>query len=142
MKPPTMRRMYFREAALYLIVAQIAVRLLPPSFVLRWASRPLKRIRRFSGFEIDWVAWAIQTAGSKRWVGVVCLPRALAAQTMLRRRGIASLLCLGVARGETGLTTHAWLEIGQDIFVGGAERDRFTKIRQFSSGAQGESALL
>lgn len=141
MKPTTMCRMYLSEAALCLIVARIAVRLLPPSFVLRWASRPLKRIRCFSGFETDWVAWAVETAGSKRWVGAVCLPRALAAQTMLRRRGIASLLCLGVARGETGLTTHAWLEIGPNIIVGGAERDRFTKIREFSSGAQGESAL-
>jgi hypothetical protein len=142
MKPATMCRMHCREAALCLIAARIAVRLLPPGFVLRWASRPLKRPRLLSGFEIDRVARSIETAASKRWVGAVCLPRALAAQTMLRRRGIASVLCLGVARGDTGLSTHAWLEIGQDIIVGGAERDRFTKIREFSSGTPGESALV
>ena len=51
---------------------------------------------------------------------------ALAAQAMLRRRDIASRLCLGVARDEGALSAHAWIEVGQDVIVGAAEAVRFT----------------
>lgn len=42
---------------------------------------------------------------------LVCLPQAMAAQRMLRRRGISSTLFLGVRRSDTtSLEAHAWLE--------------------------------
>jgi hypothetical protein len=50
---------------------------------------------------------------------------------MLRRRGIASRLCLGVARGRDALNAHAWVEIGNDKIVGGAEADGFTRLATF-----------
>ena len=39
-----------------------------------------------------------RNVGASPWMNALCLPRALAAHAMLRRRGIASRLCLGVAR--------------------------------------------
>ena len=135
MKAETMARMYLREAVVLLVIARFAVLLLPPRLLLAWAARPPKRIRRFSGPETDWVSWAVETARTKQWIRVVCLPSALAAQSMLRRRGIASRLCLGVAREGDALITHAWVEIGANIIVGGAERDRFTKLREFGGVA-------
>jgi hypothetical protein len=61
-----------------------------------------------------------------------CLPRALAAQAMLRRRGVASRLCLGVAREGQVLSAHAWLELGQDvIIVGEAQAPRFIRLVEF-----------
>jgi hypothetical protein len=98
MKATSMRRMYLREATIILVVARLAIRLLPTNFVIAWAARSPKRVRRFSVYEIDWVAWAVETAGEKKWIRAACLPRALAAQIMLRRRGIVSEFCLGVAR--------------------------------------------
>jgi hypothetical protein len=59
------------------------------------------------------------------------LPRALAAQAMLRRRGIASRLCLGVAREGDELLAHAWVEIGKDRILGGAEAGAFTRLAEF-----------
>jgi hypothetical protein len=50
---------------------------------------------------------------------------------MLRRRGIASRLCLGVARDRDALNAHAWVEIGNDKIVGGAEADGFTRLATF-----------
>ena len=66
------------------------------------------------------MSWAVETVGAKPWMQALCLPRALAAQTMLRRRGIASKLCLGVTREGGALAAHAWVEVGQEMIVGGA----------------------
>jgi hypothetical protein len=135
MQAKTTRRLFLREAAILLIIARLTIRFLPPKLFLAWAERPPKRVLRFSGYAVDWVSWAVDTAGAYPLIRAVCLPRALVTQTMLRRRGIASKLCLGVARKEAALVTHAWVEIGQNIIVGGAERHRFTKIAEFGSGA-------
>jgi hypothetical protein len=64
-------------------------------------------------------------------MNVLCLPRALAAHAMLRRRGIASRICLGVARHGGELAAHAWVEIGKDKIVGGADSDAFTRLAEF-----------
>lgn len=59
------------------------------------------------------VGRAIARAAPLLPLPMVCLPRALAAQAMLRRRGIAATLHLGAARnGERALDAHAWLEVG------------------------------
>jgi len=134
MKPNTLRRAYLREATFMLVIARLAVRILPAAQVFAWANRPLRRIRRFAVDEKRWVAWSVETIGAKPWMNALCLPRALAAQAMLRRRGIASRLCLGVACHEGAMAAHAWIEVDQDVIVGGAEITRFTRLTQFGGG--------
>jgi hypothetical protein len=52
----------------------------------------------------------------------VCLPRAMAVQWMLRRRGLPSALVFGVVQG--GLASgdihalHAWVETGTTVLIG------------------------
>jgi len=122
MKLKTIRRIYLREAAVMIILARLAVRVIPPARIFSWADRPPRRINRFAGDEANWIAWAVETAAVKPWINALCLPRALAAHAMLRRRGIASRLCLGVARKESGLAAHAWVEVGkQKINIGNTE---------------------
>jgi Transglutaminase-like superfamily len=128
MKAKTMRRIYLREATVMLVVARLAVRFVPPARVFAWASRPPRRIHRFAVEEIGWVSWAVETIGAKRWMNAASLPRALAAQTMLRRRGIASRLCLGVA--------HAWIQVGRNKRVVGAEAERFTPLAEFGGASR------
>ncbi len=136
MTPRTMRRVYLREAAVMLVLARLAVRFVPPARIFAWAERPPRRIRRFAADEIEWVSWAVENLGAKSWMGkpwmnALCLPRALAAHAMLRRRGIVSRVCLGVARERGALCAHAWVEIGNDKIVGGAEADGFTRLATF-----------
>jgi hypothetical protein len=131
MTPRTMRRVYLREAAVMLVLARLAVRFVPPARVFAWGDRPPQRIRRFATDEIAWVSWAVEHLGARSWMNALCLPRALAAHAMLRRRGIASRLCLGVARDRVALSAHAWVEIGNDKIVGGAEADGFTRLASF-----------
>lgn len=126
-----MRRVYLREAAVALVFARLAVRLLPPARLFAWANRPTRRIRRFAIDEAHWVAWAVQYAAARPGMRALCLPRALAAHAMLRRRGIANRLCLGVARDGGKLDAHAWIEVGGRQIVGGEEAGGFTQIAAF-----------
>jgi len=131
MKLKAMRRAYLREAAVMLALARLALRLLPPARIFAWANRLPRRIHRFAGDEASWIAWAVDSQAAKPWINALCLPRALAAHAMLRRHGIASKLCLGVARDGDELVAHAWVEIGKEKIVGGIEADRFTRLAQF-----------
>lgn len=51
----------------------------------------------------------------------VCLPRAMAVQWMLRRRGLASAIVFGVTPQQSGDKSHAfhaWVEGGGKIIIG------------------------
>ena len=118
MKIQTRRRVYLREAAVMLVLARLAVRFLPPPRLFAWADRPLRRVQRFAADDASWVAWAVEHAGAR--MDALSLPRALAVHAMLRRRGIASRLCLGVARNDGELAASAWVESGDRVIGGDA----------------------
>lgn len=131
MKLPVRRRLYLREAFVMFVLARLAVRFVPPARIFAWADRLPKRLARFSGDEVGWVGWAIDSIAAKWPMDAQCLPRALAAHAMLRRRGVASRLCLAVARDDRELTGHAWVEVGDDKVIGDTGGDRFTRIAAF-----------
>jgi hypothetical protein len=131
MKLKTMRRIYLREATIMIILARLAIRFIPPARLYSWAGRPPRRINRFAYDEAKWISWAVETIGSKPWMNALCLPRALAAHAMLRRRGITSRLCLGVAREGHELAAHAWIEIGENSIGVDPEIGRFTRLAEF-----------
>jgi hypothetical protein len=131
MKLGTIRRTYLREAFVAIFLARLAVRFIPPARIFSWANRRPRRINRFAVDEVNWVSWAVESAGAKPWMTALCLPRALAAHGMLRRRGIASRLCLGVARDKHDLAAHAWVEVGENTIVSDPEIGRFTRLAEF-----------
>jgi hypothetical protein len=131
MKSKTIRRAYQREAFVAIVMARLVVRFVPSARIFSWASRPPRRINRFAANEANWVLWAVESIGAKPWMNALCLPRALATHAMLRRRGIASRLCLGVARQEQALVAHAWVEIGENKVVSDPEMSRFTRLAGF-----------
>lgn len=69
------------------------------------------------------VEWSVQGIARHVPLGFVCLPQAIAAKWMLRRRGWPSTLYLGVApNGDSAqLPAHAWLRVGSKIVTGEAE---------------------
>ena len=131
MKLKTIRRLYQREAFFTIVLARLAVRFIPSARLFSWANRPPRRINRFAGDQISWVLWAVESVGAKPWLKTLCLPRALATHAMLRRRGIASRLCLGVAREGQALIAHAWVEIGENKAVSDSQIGRFTRLAEF-----------
>jgi Transglutaminase-like superfamily len=132
-KPRTVRRKLAVEAFVAITVARLAVQFVSAPRLLAWAAKPPARPWRFADPGLPaLVAATIDRIGAK--LDAVCLPRALAAQAMLRRRGIASRLCLGVARADRSLSAHAWVEIGGKVIVGDvdpASGRGYTPIAQF-----------
>jgi hypothetical protein len=133
MKTRTRQRIHLREAATMLLLARIAVRVLPAARLFSWADRPVRRASRFAQDDVNWVVWAIEHSATRQGADTLCLPRALAAHAMLRRRGIASRLCLGVARTGDDIAAHAWIEVGERKVVGGDSAGRFTRLAAFGS---------
>jgi hypothetical protein len=133
MKAGARRRAYLREAAAMLILARLAVRFVPPVRLFAVMSKPLRRVRRFVADEADWVGWAIGHAGARPGLDADDLPRALAAHVMLRRRGIASKVCLGIAREGGALAAHAWVEVDGARIIGEEDSASFTRLAEFGA---------
>lgn len=131
-----MRRRYLREAAIFLFAAQLAVNVLPPTQLFAIAARRAKRVRRFAVDEIEWVSWAIVTIAEKRWTKPCDLACALAAKSMLRRRGISSRICLGVARDGELFVARAWVECNDAVVFGRVDIPRAIRLAQFGEQTQ------
>jgi hypothetical protein len=63
-----------------------------------------------------------QAAARLPWT-VTCLPRAVAGQLMLWRRGMRSALVIGVRKEHHALRAHAWVEYGGGYVCGGPADD-------------------
>jgi Transglutaminase-like superfamily len=69
--------------------------------------------------EVDRIVWAAGAAGRLLLGARPCLPLAMATQWLLRRRGIATELRIGVMRDESNhLEAHAWVELDGRILIG------------------------
>jgi hypothetical protein len=133
MKPRVRQRKLRREALLLIPLAALAVKLVPASRVLEWAGRGPKAVKRFADPELPvQVAAAVQARAGWFNLNAPCLPTALVAQWMLRRRGVASRLCLGVRREASALAAHAWLEIDRRVVFGGTDVP-YAQIAQFGT---------
>ncbi len=57
------------------------------------------------------IGWAVVSAARHVPFKAVCLPQAMAAHAMLRRRGVASAVHFGARRGEEKpIDAHAWVD--------------------------------
>ena len=78
------------------------------------------------------VGWAVSAIARRTPWESACLAQAMSAKAMLRRRGVASTLYLGLARDEEkALKAHAWLRCGRDVITGG-EISGYTIISSFA----------
>ena len=59
-----------------------------------------------------------------------CLPNAIAGRCMLARRGIASVVQLGVGNPLGNMHAHAWLEAAEAIVTGASPLHTVTPIRR------------
>ena len=132
----TRARLLRLEAVVHLAAAQLAVMLLPYRVLTRLFERPARR-PEFAGPERERACLEVRSAiqGAARWVrGSVCLPRAMAAQAMLRRRAITTTLYLGVGTPSSARrgTSHAWLTDGELGVAGTRSNAGYTPVVSYS----------
>jgi hypothetical protein len=141
--PPTRRTpaIYLRgvEAASYLTAASLAIRLLPFRRLLPILTRAL-RCPELAGTDrtraIADVRRAVRAAAARLPNRPLCFPQAVAAQAMLRRRGVASTVCYGVnTGGGQGLSAHVWLVAGDDGVVGQGVAAQFPLLATYSNAS-------
>jgi transglutaminase superfamily protein len=128
-------RLLLFEAIVCLGIAALAIAVLPFRRVALLAARPIRtrelpiqqrrdKVRR--------IRWAIISTGARVPWRVMCFQQGLAAQLMLRRRGIASVLYYGAAQDDrSGLHAHVWVRDGDVDVIGGEIACRFTILARF-----------
>jgi hypothetical protein len=130
------------EAALCLLAARAVLIFVPfPSLARHFGtfvppSDPRVALRR-SGASAEHMAmareigWAVTTAARHVPVQAVCLPQALAARMMLKRRRVPSVIHFGAAKGADALDTHAWLDAAGIEVTGFPVGGQFAEIACF-----------
>ena len=131
------RAAFHLEAALLLVAAKIALRIVPFSRLARWFQQPMRAPERV-GIERAQVIIAVRHAifrGARYLPGdYVCFPRGIVAQVMLRRRGVATTLIYGAATlpGQ-GLTGHVWVMDGETGVIGAAKASEYRELARYGA---------
>lgn len=118
------RRALVAEATILLLAARLLIRFVP----LRLWRSSLGRQRLTEPASVD-IAWpsvravtrAINRAADRSPIAMVCLPRAMATQWMLARRGTTARFVVGIAppeAAEAPRRLHAWVEVDGHIVLG------------------------
>jgi hypothetical protein len=136
-------RALLAEAAICLGLARLALRFAPfrhvgrrlGVFVSPQEARARAAVLRdppCAALLAERVGWAVRAAARNVPFAAVCLPQAIAARVMLRRRGVASVLHFGVgsATGES-FDAHAWLDAAGVEVTGFPVAGAFTEIGCF-----------
>jgi hypothetical protein len=132
--PPEQRR-FLLEALLLLVLARLALRLLPfrrlrPFFDRRPRRPPPDPARRQRLRQQ--VSWAIGRAAAHLPGQTVCFPRGIAAQIMLVHRGVPATLYYGAATlPGRGLTAHVWVQDGAAGVVGHQEAAAYKILARY-----------
>lgn len=125
------------EAALLLIAAKLALRVVPFARLARWFEQPTPQ-PELEGRARDQAIVAVRRAifrSARRLPGrYVCFPRGIAAQTMLRRRGVSTTLIYGAATlPDQGLTGHVWVMDGETGVIGHRKAHEYRVLAHYQS---------
>jgi hypothetical protein len=143
-------RLLLLETIFCLALAALAIAVLPFTHLGLLASFPVcgqapPQQRRLA--ETRRVRWAVVACARRVPWRAMCFQQGLAAQFMLRRRGIPSVLSYGVAPdNERGLSAHVWVRDRDVDIIGGAIASRYAVLATFppqigNAGSRGVSWL-
>jgi hypothetical protein len=139
------RRGLLMEAALSLLIARLALVFMPFRNIARRLGEFVppsdERVRNPaepSSYEhirlAEEIGWAVTRAARYVPFKAVCLPQAIAAKAMLRRRDVGSVLHFGVAKSDKPdkpLDAHAWLDAMGIEVTGYPVAREFTEVASF-----------
>jgi hypothetical protein len=123
----------------YLTIASLAIRFVPFRRLVPIFTRPLPcaevtgpaRARAIAD-----VRRAVVAAAARLPNRPVCFPQAVAAQAMLRRRGVSTTVCCGATTTPgQGLHAHMWLMSGNDGVVGQEIAAQFPLLATYSNAS-------
>ena len=80
------------------------------------------------------MAYLVEVASHYHVLEPTCLKKALVLYRLLRRRGMAVELVVGVTKAEGKFEAHAWLEHRGQVIGEGPAVDRYAPLRCFNGG--------
>jgi transglutaminase-like putative cysteine protease len=125
------------EALFALAIARIVMACVPFKRIASWLGKPGAETPATATPEethtAEAIGWAVGVLGRRvPWDGR-CLAQALAATSMLRRRGLEGTVTLGVREGKSAsFDAHAWLRMGSCIVTGGPGHEEFKPFTTFA----------
>jgi hypothetical protein len=123
------------EATFWLAVAAFTIAVLPFRHVGHLAERPIhgpEPPQQKRAPMVRRIRWAVIASAHRVPWRAVCFQQGLAAQLMLRRRGVPSILYYGAAPdNQNGLSAHVWVRDGDVNVIGGEIASRFTMLATF-----------
>ncbi len=137
------RRALVAEAVAYLLLARLALIFVPfprlarrlGAFVSPAEARAAQASAQLAQDHVriaEEVGWAVTRSARYVPFKAVCLPQAMAARVMLKRRGVASVMHFGAAKGkEKPLDAHAWLDAAGVEVTGYPVAEGFAEIGCF-----------
>jgi hypothetical protein len=130
------------EAVLSLVFAKAALRVVPFRFLERLFVLPPdgpEPPRQEKAALRAAAVRAVETAARRLPVATACFPRAMALQSILRRRGVPVALVYGAAGGPaTGVTAHVWVEDEGVAILGGDEAVGLAVLGRYEARPQSE----
>ena len=128
-------RLLLLEAALWLALARFAIAVLPFRHVgnlAAWPIRSQEPMQQTRTAAVKRIRWAIIACARRVPWRAMCFEQGLAAQFMLRRRGVPSVLYYGAAPDDQdGLSAHVWVRDGDVDIVGGEIASQFAVLATF-----------
>ena len=119
------------EAILLLLVSKLLLTMLPFRLNKKLFKKNEKRLKQANIQQLKEIQLSIERAGKIAFWSNVCLVKSFAARIMLQRRGIASVIFLGVQlKGGKEISAHAWL-LSNGIFVTPRGDSAFKEIYSF-----------
>lgn len=121
------------EATSFLTVAAMAIAFLSFSTIARGARGGGRQpVAKLDGERIRELGWIVEAVARRLPFRAKCFESGLAAQWMLRRRGVAATLFYGAALQPDGaLAAHVWVRAGEIDVVGCTTASDFALIARF-----------
>jgi hypothetical protein len=116
------------QAAAVVVGFDLAFRLFSSKTSLAVFERKAASDRKQKGVNPQRMAWLVDVADRFALGKSSCLRQTAALAWLLRRRGIATNLRIGVAREEGRLMAHSWLESGDGELFGLTEREKYAPL--------------
>jgi hypothetical protein len=127
------------EAALHLAAARIALGVVPFHVMVQFCTRGVRGGALSGGARdqaIRDVRWAVAAAAARLPGDTVCLPRALCANVMLRRRRVPATLTYGARTRRGRLEAHVWLTAGGVGVVGHEVAPEYSALATYATLAR------
>lgn len=133
------RRVLAVEAVVCLAVARLALVIVPFPKLARRLGTAIPPQNAHANSEADPravgiaqdIGWAVTRAARYLPFSAVCLPQALAARMMLKRRGVGSVLHFGATTQAQRIKAHAWLDAAGVKVTGYPVAKEFVEIARF-----------